>query len=71
MAGCYGNTQEDRYYEKELGKYLDEQDSNHPLDEEQGKILCYCCANLFEVGEVIHGLCDECFVIEQEENGEG
>ena len=24
MVGCYGNSQEDRYYERMLNKYLDE-----------------------------------------------
>ena len=24
MAGCYGNSQEDRYYERMLNKYLDD-----------------------------------------------
>jgi hypothetical protein len=35
MAGCYGNSSIDRYFEAQLDKYLDEFDNEEEEQEEQ------------------------------------
>lgn len=31
MAGCYGNSKEDRYFEAQLNRYLDSQDESYDI----------------------------------------
>jgi hypothetical protein len=35
MAGCYGSSSEDRYFERELDKYLDSQGDDKEENEEE------------------------------------
>ena len=47
MAGCYGNSPLDQYWERELDKYLDSLDDydDDDNDYEDDQILCQNCGN--------------------------
>lgn len=38
MAGCFGNSKEDRYFERQLDRYLDEQSRFDDVDENGDQI---------------------------------
>lgn len=52
MAGCYGNSPEDRYFERKLDEYLDSLDAQNPKEHEvtltldtDGETLYIVCPN--------------------------
>lgn len=61
MAGCFGNSPEDRYHERKLDEYLDGQEGTGDVydctvvleddPEEQPWIKCPQCSNVFGLSE--------------------